>query len=229
MPNESLHPSASSHSNKTNLRSAYNPITLQDVQRAPESPLFAGLETTSSRTLAGFLFAVIFVLGRGYMQFSGFLLLILLACVLYRMEPRERQIAAIPLAFSAIRIALGFTMEFPMGLQHSPGIPGSANPDFEAGLYWMPLLFSAYLFYSPWRSSHTSRVVFWYSMALLLSGLIPGDGYLYVSAMLFYTLFIALAISLISDFSPEKFARRSQPLAPLAPPQPASPAQPAFS
>ena len=232
MLNEPLRPSASPQpakadpSRRESPRSAYNPITRQDLQSRAEFPLFEGLESTSSRTLGGALFGVIFVLGRGYMQFSGLLLLILLVCLLYRMDNRERQIAGIPLAFSAIRIALGFTLQFPEGLQGSPMSPGSANPAFEAGLYWMPLLFSAYLFYSPWKNSHTSRVIFWYSMALLLSGLLPGDGYLYIAAMLFYTLFVAIGITLIIDLSPEKFAERPRPYPPA---QPTLPAQPAFS
>ena len=213
-------------SRRESPRNAYNPITLEDLQSRAASPLFEGLENTSSRTLAGVLFAVLLVLGRGYLQLSGLLLLMLLVCLLYRMDNRERQIAGIPLAFSAIRIALGFTMQFPEGLQQSPLSPGSGNPAFEAGLYWMPLLFSAYLFYSPWKSSHTSRVIFWYSLSLLLSGLLPGDGYLYVAAVLFYTLFIAVGIALIIDLSPEKFAERPQPFPPA---QPTLPAQPVFS
>ena len=214
-------------SSRPDARGAYNPITLQDVRPQSESPLFEGLESTSSRTLAGLLFAAIFVLGRGYLQFSGLLLLILLVCVLYRMDQRERQISAIPLAFSAIRIALGFTLQFPAGLQQSPGSPGSASAAFEAGIYWMPLLLSAYLFYSPWKSSHTSRLMFGYSIALLLAGLLPADGYLYLAATLFYTLFVAVGISLILDFSSsDKAAERN---ARFAPAKLAEPPQPAFS
>ena len=206
-------------------RSAYSPITLQDVHPKSQSPLFEGLESTSSRTLAGVLFAAIFVLSRGLLQFSGLILLVLLICVLYRMSPRERRIAGIPLAFSAIRIALGFTFSFGTGLLQSNAL-NTANSSFEAGLYWMPLLFSAYLFYSPWKDSFTSRVIFWYALSLLLSGLLPGDGYLYVSAMLFYTLFIALAIGLILDFSQDKGEERRA----FVPPQPpVPPAQTAFS
>jgi hypothetical protein len=226
MVNNSMNHGKDNPSRRESPPSAYNPITLEDLRSRAESPLFEGLENTSSRTLAGVLFAAIFVLGRGYLQFSGLLLIILLVCLLYRMDNRERQIAGIPLAFSAIRIALGFTLQFPDRLQQSSNSLASGIPAFEAALYWMPLLFSAYLFYSPWKSSHTSRVIFWYSLALLLSGLLPGDGYLYVAAMLFYTLFVVVGIALIIDFSPEKFAERPRPFPPAQPPLPA---QPAFS
>ena len=208
-----------------NPRSVYKPVTLQDVQPTPKSPLFEGLETTSSRTVAGILFAAIFMLSNNLLEFSGLLMLVLLVCVLYRMDSRERQIAAIPLVFSTIRMALSLSTQFHWNTI-SPASTGSNNVALSGGLQWMPLLFAAYLFYSPWKNSSTSRVVFWYSMALLLSGLLPGDGYLYVSAMLFYTLFIALGIALIIDFSPEKFTERARP---LPPPMPVQPAQPAFS
>src|SRR5262249_3908453 len=144
--------------------------------------------------------------------------------VLYRMDSRERKIAAIPLTFGAIRFALGLTVHF----HWSTTLFGSAGtpPALLDSLLWMPTLCSAYLFYSPWKSSHTSRVVFWDSMALLLSGLIPGEGYLYISALLFYTLFIAITIAMIMDFMPEKFADIQRPVAPPASP---SSAQAAFS
>jgi hypothetical protein len=206
-------------------RGTYNPVTLQDVRPTPKSPLFDGLESTSSRTVAGILFAIIFMLSNNLLEFSGLLMLVLLVCVLYRMDSRERQIAAIPLAFSTIRMALCLSTQFHWSLP-SPSGTGSHNETFLAGLQWMPLLFAAYLFYSPWKNSQTSRIVFWYSMALLLSGLLPGDGYLYVSAMLFYTLFIAIGIALIIDFSPERSVAQSRP---LPPPRPTPAAQPAFS
>jgi len=205
-------------------RSAYKPVTRQDLQPQAESAMFEGLESTSARSFAGLLFAAIFVLSEGLVQFSGLLYLVLLVCLLYRMDSRERRIAGVPLAFAATRLALSFTNLF-VGGWVSPAHPTSNNPALQSGLHWMPLLFAAYLFYSPWKSSHTSRVIFWYSMALLLSGLVPGDGCLYVSALLFYTLFIGLAIALVMDFAPEKFAAQARP---LPPPRPAT-TQAAFS
>lgn len=157
-------------------------------------------------------------------QFSGLLYLILLVCLLYRMNSRERQVASVPLAFAAARLGLSFSTFF-MGAWVSPARPASNNPALIGGLHWMPLLFAVYLFYSPWKSPHTSRVVFWYSVALLLSGLIPGDGCLYVAALLSYTLFIGIGIALLMDLAPEKFAGHVRPLPPARP----TPPQPAFS
>ncbi len=39
------------------------------------------------------------------------------------------------------------------------------------------------------------------AMALLISGLIPGDGYMVVVAMIHYTLFIGILVGLIADFA----------------------------
>lgn len=185
-------------------RNSYNPITVEDVRNAYGSPLFAGLETSSARTLGGILFFVIFVVSRSVLPVSAIVLVVLLACLLYRMEKRERQIAAIPLTFSAVR--LGFQLSEHLSLWQ----PMSGNTDalaagraFDSGINWLPLFFCAYLFYSPWKQSHTSRVVFWYSMILVLSGLLPGEGYLYICSMLFYTLFVAIIITLILDLHPK--------------------------
>jgi len=214
----------SNNAARSTSRSTYQPVTREDVQPQAESALFEGLESTSSRTFAGLLFAAIFVLSEGLVQLSGLLYLVLLVCLLYRMDSRERRIAAVPLAFAATRLSLSFTMLFSGGWV-SPIRPASNNPALVSGFHWMPLLFAVYLFYSPWKSSHTSRVIFWYSMALLLSGLVPGDGYIYITALLFYTLFIGLTIAILMDFAPEKFESRARP---LPPPRPAS-TQAAFS
>src|SRR5262249_23222199 len=139
---------------RSTSRSTYQPVTREDVQPQSESALFEGLESTSSRTFAGLLFAAIFVLSEGLSYLSGLLYLILLVCLLYRMDSRERRIAAVPLTFAATRLGLSFTALFAGGWV-SPVRPTSNNPALIGGLHWMPLLFAAYLFYSPWKSSHT--------------------------------------------------------------------------
>lgn len=191
---------------KAGPRNGYQPITLEDVQNPYSSPLFAGLETTSARALGGILFFVIFVVSRNILQASAIILVLLLGCLLYRMDKRERQIAAIPLTFAAIR--LGFQMSEHLSLWrpvYANADSAAANQAFESGIHWLPLFFCAYLFYSPWKQSYTGRLVFWSSMILLLSGLLPGDGYLYVCSVLFYTLFVAMVVTLILDLNPKVF------------------------
>jgi hypothetical protein len=191
---------------KAGPRNGYQPITLEDVRHPYTSPLFDGLETTSARTLGGILFFVIFVMSRNLLQVSALILVLLLGCLLYRMEKRERQIAAIPLTFSSIR--LGFQMSEHLSLcrpMYANADSAAASQAFESGIHWLPLFFCAYLFYSPWKQSYTGRLVFWSSMILLLSGLLPGDGYLYVCSVLFYTLFVAIVVTLILDLNPKVF------------------------
>jgi hypothetical protein len=207
MANQPRNPST----RNSRAHSGYDPVTIEDVRDACGSPLFAGLETSSARTLGGILFLVIFVVSRNVLPFSAILLAVLLACILYRMDKRERQIAAIPLTFSAVR--LGFQISEQLSLWRPGGNDAqAASRVFDSGIHWLPLFFCAYLFYSPWKLSYTSRLVFWYSMILLLSGLLPGDGYLYICSMLFYTLFVALIITLIVDLHPKSF----QPAPPVA-------------
>ena len=187
-------------------RKGYNPITVEDVRNAYDSPFFAGLETSSARALGGVLFFVIFVVSRNVLPIFAIILVVLLACLLYRMDKRERQIAAIPLTFSAVR--LGFQISEQLSLWRPRGGATdalAAGRAFESGIHWLPLFFCAYLFYSPWKQSYTSRLVFWYSMILVLSGLLPGEGYLYICSVLFYTLFVALIITLVLDLHPKVF------------------------
>ena len=206
--------------------SAYNPLTLQDLRPAQEYSLFAGLESTSSRTLGGLLFAVIFLASRGVPEIASVLTMVLLICLLYRMDERERRIAAIPLAFGAVRLVFSFTAHLMQFAYTSFAVPSARNDSaFLEGAYWLPLLFAAYLFYSPWKDSHTSRVIFWYSAALLLSGLLPGEGYLCIWYAGVYTAFFAIGVALILDFA----GGASSAARPLAPAQPSPASQPALS
>ena len=222
MPNAPILPPAGP---ANSARGTYRPVTREELCPRPRSELFSGLESISSRTLGGLLFAVIFLASRGVPEVASVLTMVLLICLLYRMDERERRIAAIPLAFGAVRLVFSFTAHL-MQLGGTAFAAPSARNDsaFLEGVYWLPLLFSAYLFYSPWKDSNTSRVIFWYSAALLLSGLLPGEGYLCIWYAGVYTAFFAIGVALILDFA----GGASSAARPLAP-QPAPAAQPAFS
>ena len=200
-------------------RGAYNPITLEDVQPAEPDPFFRGLENPSSRMVVGALFVVIFFLANHSSVATPVVLLILLACLLYRMTRRERAITTLPLAFSTVRLATEFAGPLGIWKYATALAPETVSPSLEAGTAWVPLFLAAYLFFTPSQQSKCYRVVFWYSVLLLLSGLLPGAGYAAVCAMLFYTLFFALLVTFIVDLNPGLNAAR--PLA--AAPQPAHP------
>ena len=80
MPNPSIRPATASTSDSA--CGAYSPLTREDVRPAASSGLFAGLESNSSRTLGGLLFAAIFFASRSFLEYSGLLMVILLVCVL---------------------------------------------------------------------------------------------------------------------------------------------------
>jgi hypothetical protein len=217
MTNQTNRPSDSPQG-PNDARGVYNPITLEDVQSADTDPFFTGLDKPFARNLGAILFIVIFFLVNRSPAVAPLLLVILLACLLYRMSERQRAIAAVPLTLSSVLLAselagpLGFWGHFMSYLPRQVAVSNA-----ETGLSWLPLFFSAYLFFTPSKRTHTSRVVFWYSFALLLSGLLPGIGYLFIAGLLYYTLFVAIFISLILDLQPNLTMPR--PLAPS--PQPA--------
>src|ERR1700741_4789544 len=158
MTNEPANQSANNRAS----RHGYDPITLADLRNSNANALFAGLETTSARTIGGILFFVIFVVSRDLVTVSALLLVVLLACILYRMDKRERQIAAIPLMFSAVRLSFQISEQLSFWRPRTEGVDAfAASRVFESGIHWLPLFFGAYLFYSPWKQSYTSRLVFW--------------------------------------------------------------------
>lgn len=128
------------------------------------------------------------------------------------MNGRERKIAAIPLAFATLRLATSLANElshWTMAFTH-PGLSSQ-----NAGLPWLPLFFAASLFYSTWRFSHTSHLIFWESLIYLLSGFLGVEGFLTVSTFLHYLLFPSLAVTLLVDLANQQ-AQHPRPLTPAA-------------
>jgi len=199
------------HTPQGSKHNGYNPITLDDVASNPPDPFFANLHSPASRIVGAALFLFIFGLSTDAAVAAPLVILVLLACLLFRMNPRERAVTAVPLAFSAVR--LGTQLAGPFGIWHY-AIQAAASPltrQFDTSTVWLPLFLSAYLFFTSTTDSHTSRVVFWYSLAVLLSGLLPGEGYVVIFAMLYYTLFFVIFVSIIIDLG-----GRSNPARPLA-------------
>ena len=186
-------------------RNGYNPITLNDVRPEQPDPFFAGLDTPSSRVAGAVLFLFIFSMSRNSPVAVPMLMVLLLACLLFRMTPRERALSAVPLTFSAVRVA-----------SQLADSTGNSPASFDTGASWLPLFLAAYLFFTSNRESNTGRVVFWYSLSLLLSGLIPGEGYIVICTVLYYTLWLVITLALISDLA--NCSSVARPLAPAAQP-----------
>jgi len=176
-------------------RAAYKPIALQDLPKT-EDTFFKGLETPFAKRWAAILFAMIFFLGRNSYFTAPLLIVVLLACVLYRMNARERMIAAIPLTCAAIRLGTALGEDFTLNAVSTFSTILRAK---STGVAWLPLFLAACLFYSPWRHSRTSRAIFWQALLYLLAGLLPIEGFFVISTMLTFCMFFVISITLILD------------------------------
>jgi hypothetical protein len=198
-------------------RGAYNPITLDDVLKPGESPiesLVGPLDTNTARSFAAVLFVLIFFFSHRILEIAPLIIVVLLGGLLYRMNKRERLIAGAPLTFAAVRLAMLLTERSSWWDTSAYSTPGIIHAS-DLGIPWMPLFLSVCLFYMPVKDTYTSKLVFWNSVVLLLSGLLPVDGFSVVFALVLYTLFIGFAIALACDLLP--LAKLVQPASAPAP------------
>ena len=191
-----------SHTADQAKRNGYNPITLGDVQPNPPDPFFSNLDAPGARMVGAALFLLLLAMSTNAAVAAPLMMLVLLACLLFHMDSRQRALTAVPLIFSTVR--LGAQLAGPLGMWRHAVASGpiqASQLQFDSATTWLPLFLAAYLFFTSSIDSHTARVVFWYSLALLLSGLIPGQGYIVVFAMLYYTLFFVIFITIVIDLS----------------------------
>jgi hypothetical protein len=159
---------------------------------------FANFDGREARWLVMVPFAAIYWITQGDPRLRPMTILVLLACLLFRLEGRAREIAAVPLTLAAIKLACQMT-------PHATTLPGTQvllPEQFKAamtGLPWVPMFLAICIFYLPRKATVTGAIVRAGAFALLISGLIPGDGYIVVLAMIQYTLFLGVLIGLIAD------------------------------
>jgi hypothetical protein len=67
------------------------------------------------------------------------------------------------------------------------------------GLPWVPMFLAICIFYLPRTANVTGTILRAGAFALLIAGLIPGEGYIVVLGMIQYTLFLGVLIGLIAD------------------------------
>jgi hypothetical protein len=178
-------------------RAAYNPITLEDLQQK-EDGFFKGTDTPFAKRWAAILFTAIFFLGRHLYFMAPLMVVVLLACLLYRLNSRERAIAAVPATFAAIRLGtmLGEDLTLNAASNHSTIVHLQSS-----GVMWLPLFFAACLFFAPCRLSLTSRAVFWQAVVYLMAGLLPLEGFFIISTILAFWMFLIISVTLIRDLS----------------------------
>jgi hypothetical protein len=161
---------------------------------------FAGFHWNEARWLAMILFALIYWAAVRDRLLQPLTLLVLLGCLLLKMDARSRNIAGVPLALSALKLIERMSP----GATWMPGtqilLPENVKGAMT-GLPWVPMFLAICIFYSPQKAAVTGMIARAAAIGLLISGLIPGDGYLVVLAMVQYALFIGVLVGLIADLS----------------------------
>jgi hypothetical protein len=159
---------------------------------------FGNFDWNQTRWLVMTLFGAIYWLTERDTLLRPLTILVLLACLLFRLEGRARQIGGVPLTLAAIKLAYQMTPNATM----LPGTQVLLSEQVKAamtGLPWVPMFLATCIFYLPQTATVTGTIVRAGAFALLISGLIPGDGYVVVLAMIQYTLFVGVLVGLISD------------------------------
>jgi hypothetical protein len=173
---------------------------------------FGRFDWNEARWLVMILFALMYWAAARDRQLQPLTLLVLLACLLFKMDSRSRNIAGVPLALAALKLVY----QMNPGATVMPGTQILLPENVKAamtGLPWVPMFLAICIFYLPQNANVTGMIARATAMGLLISGLIPGDGYVMVLAMVQYTLFIGVLVGLIADFSAGQNSHRAMPAA----------------
>lgn len=198
---------SSNPSERPKQKSAYRPITLEDLQKSiHKSPqdLFAGLTQPVSRWAAIPIFGFFFFYVQKMPVLAPLMILVLLSCLLSGMESASRRIAGVPLALSAIKLSFQMVAE----TAYPFWTPGAEYRTNDGCFLWLPIFFSACLVFIPKRESATFKIVLAAACVLLASGLLPGHGFVVIFYMLDYMLFVAIIVGILIDLRTE-FAGRA--------------------
>jgi hypothetical protein len=186
----------------TSARGVYNPITLEEGRE--EGTFLGELESPVVRLFVALLFAVIFGIAWTRPEFGPLTILVLAGCLLYRLESWQRKLAAAPLILAAIRLCLllpAYVADWTSGIDPFAGTV-SHTPGGDSGIPWIPAFLSVCLFFLPRTDSITLKIVVVEALAVILSSLLPGNGFVTIVAMLHYTLFFAVVVGLMLDLKP---------------------------
>jgi hypothetical protein len=189
---------SSQQPNHAPQQNGYNPITLDHLKRPAQSSaedLFRGLTNPVPRWAAAPLFGFAFFYTERMPFLGPLMILILLSCLLSRLENDVRKIVAVPLTLSAIKLCFAMSSQLAYNFW-LPGTPGSSN---DVGFLWLPIFFSACLVFIPARESLTFKIVLAASCFLLASGLLPGQGFLCIFYLIDYSLFVAIVVGIFVD------------------------------
>jgi hypothetical protein len=151
-----------------------------------------------ARWLALPLFALIYAVTQQHPDLQPVTLFVLLACLLFRMEPRDRQLAGAPLTLATFRLAYQMTLVARPTLGSTQILPPQVRESWM-GMPWVPLFLAICIFYLPRKATVTGKIIVVGAICMLISGLLPGGGYVAIFAMIQYTLFVGVVAGLIAD------------------------------
>lgn len=172
---------------------------------------FGKIDWNEARWLVMPVFALIYWAAQRDAQLRPITLLVLLACLLLKMDSRARQIAGVPLTLAAIKLVYQLAPA-PVVLPGTQFLMPENLKTAMTGLPWVPMFLAICIFYLPQRATVTGMVARCGAVALLISGLIPGDGYVVVLAMIHYMLFIGIVVGLIADFADRGNGHNGRPV-----------------
>ncbi len=155
------------------------------------------LDSTGGKIAVGALLVGTLLLAYNNPHFARITILILAGIVLYRLDSRRRRIAAAPVIFAAMMLASKILGGGSVFLTY--GMTSAA--ELNELKISMPLLLAGCLFYMPRFATYTEKILLILSLVLLLSGLLPGDGFGIIFRTTQYFLFIAIAIGLGIDLT----------------------------
>lgn len=189
-PNQPNHPQQ---------QNGYNPITLDDVQKPQQSrtpDFFADFNNPLLRWIAAPILGLIFLFSQQIREVAPLTILVLLGCLLSRLDSYPRQTAAAPLTLAAIKLCCQMASHLNVS-----SMRGSTGAEFsvDTGFNWLAMFFSICLIYIPKRESVTFKIILASSCLLLTSGLLPSLGFIAIFSLLSYTLFIAITAGIGVD------------------------------
>ncbi len=146
------------------------------------------------------LFAATFVVTQQQPELRPATIFVLLACLLFRMEPGDRRLAGAPLTLAAFRLVYQMTLTAEPILGGPQMLPSQLKESL-LGIPWVPLFLAVCIFYLPQKATVTGKIMSAGAICMLISGLLPGGGYVAIFAMVQYTLFVGVVAGLIADHS----------------------------
>jgi hypothetical protein len=161
---------------------------------------FGNWNVAEARWLAMPLFGLIYYVAQQYPDFRPLTVFVMLACLLFRMETRNRELAGVPLTLAAMRLAYQMTSSAAT-LIGSPGIMSPQTKASMLGVPWVPMFFAICIFYLPRKATATGKIMVASAICMLISGLLPGEGYVVIFAIIQYTLFVGVVVGLVADNS----------------------------